>query len=64
MIQSLKKMRGLEVSLIVLSLYVGYSPFEKLEEEGKYHSAIDEYIFRLERGERHWVIKKQIQEKL
>ena len=48
-----KKIRTLDVSLIVPSLYVGYPPYEEFEEKSKYHSAIDECISRLERGERH-----------
>lgn len=53
MIQSLKKIRELDVSLIVPSLYAGYPPFEKFEEKSKYKLAIDECISRLEKGERH-----------
>ena len=53
MIRSLKKLRELEVSLVVPSLYVGYPSFEKFEDRNKYQSAIDECIVRLEQGERH-----------
>ena len=53
MIQSLIKLKELNVSLIVPSLYVGYPSFEKFEEKSKYQLAIDECISRLEQGERH-----------
>ena len=50
MIDSLKKLRELEVSLIVPSLYIGYPSFEKFEDKKKYHSAINECVTRLKRG--------------
>ena len=52
MIQSLKKLLELDVSLIVPSLYAGYPSFERFD-RSKYQSAIKECILRLENGERH-----------
>ena len=53
MIHSLKKLKELDVSFIVPSLYVAYPSFGKFEDKGKYQSVIDECISRLEQGERH-----------
>ena len=53
MVHSLRKLRKLEVSFVVPSLYVGYPAFEKFEARDKYQYVIDECISRLKRGERH-----------
>ena len=50
MIQSLKKLLDLEVSLIVPSLYVDYPPFGWFENQKKYQLAIKDCISRLEQG--------------
>ena len=52
MIQSLKILLELDVSLIVPSLYVGYPSFERFD-RSKYQSAIKECISRLEKGQIH-----------
>ena len=53
MIQSLKKLLDLDVSLIVPSLYVGYPPFGRFDSQKKYQSAIKDCISRLEQGKRN-----------
>ena len=52
MIQSLKILLELEVSLIVPSLYAEYPSYERFD-KNKYQSAIKECISRLEKGQIH-----------
>lgn len=52
MIQSLKTLLKLEVSLIAPSLYAGYPSYERFD-KNKYQSAVKECIARLEKGQNH-----------
>ena len=53
MIQSLKKLLELDVSLIAPSIYVGYPPFEKFKNKKAYQTIVENCISRLEKGETH-----------